>query len=96
MKDYVCLGPAPVEESCAQIGDHSYEVLATEQCKRYIKRIRDFVGEEVETAKLKIKSNYHDFGVYYEVICEYSVEDDISREYAFKCENHGPLTWNED
>jgi hypothetical protein len=30
---------------------------------------------------------------YCEVVCWYEVEDEKAREYAFRCENETPITW---
>lgn len=92
MKDYIEIGSSPVEEDCLQVG-HATSQEMKEECKRFLDLIRKVVGPEVGTARLAIKSNPHDFGTYYEVVCYYDDEDEVGMDYAFKCESETPLTW---
>jgi len=95
MKDYLCLGPAPAEEDCQQVGTPSYDPLkAAEECQRYRKQLRKQFGEEPEGASLVIKSFNHDFGHYREVVCFYDEDFPESIEYAFRCEDKAWTTWH--
>ena len=96
MRDYVSIGPAPCDEDCAQVGQKDYRERAVEECTRFIKLLRKTFGDEPEGAHLAIKCFDHDFGSYYEVVCWYEKEDQKAREYAFRCENEMPLTWDGD
>jgi hypothetical protein len=90
--EYINLGSTPCDEDCAQVGDADYDRRATEECYRYIQRIRDVVGPEPEGASLRIKSFNHDFGPYKEVVCYHNNRPEAI-DYVFWCESHGPLTW---
>jgi hypothetical protein len=70
-RDYIGIGPAPAEEECAQVGSPDYARRARAECRRFIELLRRTFGEEPEGAQLMIKSNPHDFGAYYEVVCYY-------------------------
>lgn len=93
MRDYVNIGPVPCEEDCAQVGQDGYSAKAVAECRRFIGLLRKTFGEEPPGARLAIKWFDHDFGPYCEVICYYDTEIEESREYAFRCENEMPLTW---
>ena len=93
MKDYINIGPVPCDEDCAQVGREGYREQAVEECSRFIKLLRKTFGDEPEGARLAIKWFAHDFGSYCEVVCWYETEDEKARDYAFRCENETPLTW---
>ncbi|MFA7219247.1 MAG: hypothetical protein WC119_01925 [Synergistaceae bacterium] len=94
-RDRIELGPTPPDEDCAQVGTDNYRERAMEECRRYIELIRQKLGVEPEGARLKITSNPHDFGTYYEVACEYNDQFQRSVDYAFACESDGPQTWGD-
>lgn len=91
MRDFLYIGSSPVEETCVGIDAGSHAQV--EECKRFIEVIRKVHGPEPEGAQLKVKSNLHDFGTYYEVICWYDDKFPDSVDYAFKVEAETPLTW---
>ena len=92
---YPQIGQVPPEETCVQVGTIGYEEKAQLECERYIRKLREFFGEEPENTQLRVKGFPHDFGTYYEVICYYDPDNKSSINYAFKCEGHGPKTWIE-
>jgi hypothetical protein len=93
MRDYFTLGSTPYEEDCAQVGTEGYYERAKAECKRYIELLRKIFGNEPDGARLAIKSFPHDFGTYYEVVCWFDTGLKESVEYAEKCEDEGPGTW---
>lgn len=93
MRDYVCIGPVPCDEDCAQVGQDGYREKAVAECRKFIALLRKTFGEEPFGARLAIKWFDHDFGPYCEVVCYYETEIEEAREYAFRCENEMPLTW---
>jgi len=95
MKDFINIGPTPPAEDCAQVCSENYPQKARAECRRYIKVIREKLGEEPEGARLAIKSFPHEFNTYYEVVCYYESENIKARDYAFGIEDNGPLTWDE-
>lgn len=94
MRDYIDIGPSPAAEDCAQLGTDDYSELAREECKRFIAFIRKHKGEEPAGARLAIKSNAHDFGTYYEVVCYFDDECEEATNYAFACESDLPEHWD--
>jgi len=93
MRDCLELGPTPCNENCAQVGIESYHVIAKQECQRYIDLIRKVVGPEPEGARLRIKSNPHDFGTYYEVACYFDDTNETAIDYAYHCEANLPANW---
>ena len=96
MKDYVSIASAPTNEDCTQVGSADYYTTAKEECKRFIELIRKVCGEEPETAKLAIRSNPHDFGTYFDVVCYFDNEDEVGEDYAYFVESNSPEFWNEE
>lgn len=93
MREYLNIGSTPAEEDCAQIGSDDYAPRAKAECKRFIEVIRKKLGNEPAGATLKMKGFPHDFGTYYEVVCEYDENNEKAMNYAFKCESDAPTTW---
>lgn len=95
MKDYISIGPSPVEEDCVQLGDPDYRSKARKECVRFIELIRKVKGPEAGSARLAITSNPHDFGTYLDVVCYYDDEDEAGMNYAFDCESETPMRWDD-
>lgn len=87
------LGPAPAEESCAQAGRDDYEDQAKAECRQYIAAIRIVCGDPPEGARLKMVSQPHDFGLYWEVVVDFDPSNREACEYAAKCDDSAPTTW---
>jgi hypothetical protein len=93
-RDYIDIGSAPAYEDCAQVGSPDYAQRARAECNRFIDLIRRVVGPEPEGARLAVKSNPHDFGPYYEVVCYYDTDNEEASRYAYRCEGEAPATWD--
>jgi hypothetical protein len=94
-RDYIDIGPSPADEECAQVGSPDYAQRAREECNRFIDLIRQVMGPEPEGARLAVKSNPHDFGAYYEVVCYYDTDNEEASKYAYRCEGEAPSTWDD-
>lgn len=93
-EDYINIGFSPYEETCVQVGAPNYREEALVECQRFIELLRKTFGPEPEGARLVTKWFQHDFGPYCEVICLYDHDIPASVEYALRCENETPATWN--
>jgi hypothetical protein len=95
MQDCIDLGGAPSHEDCAQVGsrDYDYADRAKRECRAYFHQLRRMFGEEPEGARLSIKSNPHDFGTYYSVVCYFESDSKPAIDYAYRCEA-GPESWD--
>ena len=93
MQNYFCIGPSPCEENCAQVGESGYREKALAECTRFIQLLRDTFGPEPDSARLSVKWFEHDFGAYCEVVCYFNTDSQASVEYAQRCEDHAPATW---
>ncbi len=89
------IGPTPLDEDCAQVGEHDYGVKAPRECQRFIKQLRECFGPEPEGAELRMIGSPHDFGTYYEVYCVYDPKKPDSLNYALNVENKTPATWKD-
>lgn len=93
MKPYLTLGPVPADEPCAQTIQPDYAILAQAECQRYLKLVRESLGTEPEGAKLRVRGFQHDYGTYYEVVCEWETGNEKAEDYAYMCEAEAPMTW---
>lgn len=93
MRDYYTLGSAPCDEPCACVGEENYRERALEECERFIELLRATFGPEPYDARLSIKWSPHDFGEYCEVVCYFDTAIPESVDYARRCEDDAPATW---
>ena len=96
MRGHIEIGSAPSEEECVQVNkEGNYHKAMRAECLRFIEQLRRVFGPEPEGAQLSVKSNPHDFGTYYEVVCYFEDNDEAARKYAFRCENETPARWDQ-
>jgi hypothetical protein len=93
MRDFITLGPTPSDEPCACVGEEHYPDRALQECARFIQLLRTTFGPEPEGAALSVKWFQHDFGHYVEVVCHYHTDIPESVDYAYRCEDEAPQTW---
>ena len=92
-QDIIPLGPVPVRESSAHIGESGYAERAFLECRRYMTLLRHVIGPEPEGARLRVRRSQQDFDPYIEVIVEYDAENHDARAYAIRCDREAPTTW---
>jgi hypothetical protein len=92
-ENYVCIGPSPYEEDCAQVGEPGYREKALAECAQFIQLLREIFGPEPQGARLSVKWFDHDFGPYCEVVCYFTTEHTAAVAYAQRCEDDAPTTW---
>lgn len=95
MRDFIEIGPTPADENCEQLGPNYNPHKARKECYAFIHQLRRQFGEEPYGARLRVKSNPHDFGTYLEVVCDYNDNCEESQEYAFKCEGEAWPNWDD-
>lgn len=93
MRNYLCIGSTPLDEPCAQVGTPDYYPKTRAECRRFITLLRRVFGPEPAGATLQMKAFDHDFGTYHEVVCWYDTDIQESMDYAFRCEDETPATW---
>lgn len=97
MRGFIEIGNVPCDEDCEQAGMPTYDgVRAWLECQCYIEQLRRQFGEEPDGARLRIKSNPHDFGSYLEVVCHFDDTLPESVDYAFRCEREAWANWDND
>jgi hypothetical protein len=94
--DYLCIGSAPSDEECAQVGSEGYARRAKAECAAFINQLRRVFGGEPDGARLRTKSNAHDYGTYFEVVCDYEEENQKALDYALKVEGETPQEWDDE
>ena len=94
MEDYMFIGSVPYKEPCAQVGSEGYDLLGKFECNLFMNAIVNLLGKPPKEAKLTVKSNPHDFGVYYTVVCHFDKEIEESLDYALKCEGINIPKWS--
>lgn len=97
MMDDIIIGSAPSEEDCVQVNPQGdYHEAMRAECRRFLGLILKKMGPEPPGAKLVIKENPHEFGSYDEVVCVFDNQDEEAIQYALRCEDEAPTTWNDD
>jgi hypothetical protein len=94
--EYLELGSAPADESCAQVGSENYYEQMRAEAVRYIQLLRKRFGEEPPGALFRLKAFPHDFGTYHEVCIVYEIENEEASEYAYAVESNLPANWTDD
>jgi hypothetical protein len=95
MRDYVDVGCVPTHEDCAQVRCDDCRDRAYRECRAYIRQLRRLFGDEPDGALLSVRTNPHDFGAYFSVVCYYDEQIPESIDYAFRCECESPRTWDD-
>ena len=91
VREIIELGSSPVEEKCVQVSDkNDYIDEMYKECQRYKKMLESWYPE----CCFIIKSNPHDFGVYYEVCVVYHEGDEEELDNALEVEANMPLKWD--
>lgn len=89
------IGPTPCAETCEQLGPNYSPSRAKAECRAYIGQLRRMFGDEPKGAYLKIASNSHDFGTYYEVAVKFD-DNKEATDYAYTLESNSPEYWDDD
>lgn len=92
------IGPAPSEETPAQVGTQHYHVIS----KLELTLFKQQLIEELATqwpdfgclVRFKTTTNHHDFGTYYDLDVVYNPEDPMSASQAFYCEGQASSVWS--
>ena len=98
MKSELSLGTSPWGENCAQTIDASYSTIGREECQRWIKLLRSTYekfhsGNFPEGLRFKIKTESHDFGMYYDVVVVFDDSDEAAVTAAYWLDENTPEKW---
>jgi hypothetical protein len=95
MRSYLELGSAPCYEECVQVSNKNDYIFAMkEECKRYKTQLEKRFQDIPDGCQFGIKSFYHDFGTYYEVVIYFDNDIDNQVNFAFDVENNLPEKWD--
>ena len=89
------LGPCPAEEEAAQSTAPDFNERNKAECLAYIAAIKKVCGEPPEGARLRVKTESHDYRAYREVCIEFDPSKPEAVAYAVKCDESAPTTWEE-
>jgi hypothetical protein len=99
MYDYIYLGSSPANEPCVQSTDPDYGIKAHAECSRYKAILQRLYSEAHDgqpcPARIMVKSESHDFGTYYEVVCKFDCDDTEQCEAAYWLDSNSPVQWPE-
>ena len=101
MKDYLWIGSVPYDEECAQVGTEDYDRLSRKESKAFIGQLWRVLKEKfnveypLEGFDIVVKSEYHDFGIYKEVVLKFDGDNDQLVSLAYKLEESIPAHWDE-
>lgn len=96
MREYLTLGPVPVEEDCVQVNsNHDYLPEMSKEVRRYVELLDNRFINRPEGAYFGVKNENHDFGQYKEAAVFYDTNDAEAEQFAFFVECNLPMTWGE-
>lgn len=93
-RDFLTLGPVPVEEKCTQVGTHDPHDNILE-CTVYAAQLQRIFPDIPVQAEFFIEKNIHEFGTYYEVAILFNPDDEASTTYALRVETQLPGKWDD-
>jgi len=92
MRDYLTLGPTPVDEPCQQVGTSHFDKQAeTRELRAFLHQLERLYPK----GEFSIKAFPHDFGTYREVVVWFDEEIPETLELAIQVEGNTPLNWDE-
>ncbi len=99
-KERIDLASAPTDEDCAQVGSDGYSIRGMAECRvlrRQILREAAAAGVVVpESLSLSVRGNWHDLGIYYELVATFDEGDEAAAEAALWMEGNIPRKWDEE
>lgn len=93
------IGPAPCDETCAQVGAVDYNERSRRECRvlqRMLLRlfpIPESIPDSVP-ASVVVQTFPHELGRYREVCVRFAPSNAAAAEWAYRVENCAPLTWD--
>jgi hypothetical protein len=93
--DYLYLGPTPFEEDAIQLSPTCDTVEMRKQVRDYVAMLEKRFPNAPDEAYISIKSEYHEYGTYYEAIVKYNKKDEDAVKFAFCVESNLPARWND-
>jgi hypothetical protein len=88
----ICAGP--YEETLATVGNPNFSDQNLKECIVFAKQLERDFGEAPARSDLIIKSELHDFGVFWTVAIRFDPEDPDAVAYANRVEN-GVARWDQ-
>lgn len=55
--------------------------------------IRIVLGEKPEGARLRVARESHNYGAYFEEVCEFDAGNETAATYAMRCDAEAPTEW---
>lgn len=93
------IGPAPCDESCAQVGEPDYHERSRRECRVFQRMLLrlfpkpESIPDSVP-ASVVVQTFAHEFGRYREVCVRYAPSNPVAAEWAYCIENNAPPTWD--
>lgn len=88
------LGPVPADETPEQLGKGYNSRKARFEVQVFIRQLIRTFGEPPEGCRLRVGSNLHDFGTYYEARIIYDSQNQSHCEYVNKLDSEYPEEWD--
>jgi hypothetical protein len=96
MNSILTIESTPVNEPCVQMGEENFRRNSILECNALIAQIRREMGPEPGSARLKVQSNPHDFGTYYDIGIEFNENSEEEVEWACRVEGDSPSEWDKE
>lgn len=99
-RETIELGSVPCDEDCAQVGQSDYAAKAMIECRAYknqlLRAVAQKFGSVPQGLILSVRTQQHDFGNYYEIICRFDTNVPAQVDAAGWLEDDGPVTWDDE
>ncbi|MBV2149932.1 hypothetical protein KRZ98_16940 [Sphingobium sp. AS12] len=92
----ISIGPVPHEENCAQLGQTpDFDRIARLECAIHRAALVAMFGPPPDSVAIKVRSNPHDFGCYYDLEARFDPANPEATAYVLRLEDEGPGRWHE-
>ena len=95
-----CIGSAPSEEVCAQVGHDSYAELVRLEIRLYKELLIEELNKQFPDVgvQIRLRTSFHphDFGTYHELDVVYDPENPVAVNQALWCESSPIMFWPEE
>ena len=92
--DYVSMDSVPYDEECTPVGSFDNEKWNKVECSIFIKQLVRLNPEMASKCRITMMKNYHDAGIYYDLVILYKQDDEEAEDAAFWFEGNMPDNWD--
>jgi hypothetical protein len=91
------LASVPLDEDAVQVGSDQAHLIKLET-QIFFRQLHRHFEKELQDSNcfLRVKTNYHEFGTYYDVVVKYRDTNEADEDCALHMESNLPCKWDEE